>query len=85
MILFPGASAYMAELAPQEKRGEYMGLYLMTFSLAFAVAPWLGTLILERFGANTLWISTLVGGSLSAAMMLALRPHQSEVHLSTAD
>lgn len=85
MILFPGASAYMAEIAPPKKRGEYMGLYLMTFSLAFAVAPWLGTLILEGFGANTLWISTLVGGSISAAMMLALKHRRKEARLSTAD
>ncbi len=85
MILFPGASAYMAEIAPTEKRGEYMGLYLMTFSLAFAIAPWLGTLVLERFGANTLWLATLFGGSLSAAMMLAIKHRQPASQPSTAD
>jgi predicted MFS family arabinose efflux permease len=85
MILFPGASAYMAEVAPPEKRGEYMGLYLMTFSIAFAIAPWLGTVILDRFGPGTLWISTFVGGSVSAAMMLALKHQRREVNLSMAD
>jgi MFS family permease len=85
MILFPGASAYMAEVAPPEKRGEYMGLYLMTFSIAFAIAPWLGTVILDRFGPATLWISTFVGGSISAAMMLALKHQRREVNLSMAD
>jgi MFS family permease len=85
MILFPGASAYMSEIAPQEKRGEYMGLYLMTYSIAFAIAPWVGTVMLERFGANTLWIATLVGGSISAVMMLALKHHQADANLSKAD
>src|SRR6202789_2403771 len=41
MILMPGSSAYAAELAPPERRGEYMGLYTMSFNIAFAVGPWL--------------------------------------------
>jgi MFS family permease len=76
MILFPGASAYMAEIAPPDKRGAYNGLYLMTFSLAFAVAPWLGTETLERLGSKTLWIACFVVGCLSAAMMLMLQSKQ---------
>lgn len=68
MILFPGASAYM-------------GMYLMTFSIAFALAPWLGTQTLERFGSTTLWAAAFVGGCLSAVMMLMLKskPPQAEV------
>lgn len=76
MILFPGASAYMAEIAPPEKRGAYNGLYLMTFSIAFAVAPWLGTEVLERLGGTTLWAASFVGGLISAAMMLLLKSGQ---------
>jgi predicted MFS family arabinose efflux permease len=79
MILFPGASAYMAEIAPAEKRGAYNGLYLMTFSIAFAVAPWLGTEVLERFGGTTLWTASFIGGCVSAAMMLLLRSGQQQV------
>jgi predicted MFS family arabinose efflux permease len=79
MILFPGASAYMAEIAPAEKRGAYNGLYLMTFSIAFAVAPWLGTEVLERFGGTTLWTASFIGGCVSAAMMLLLRSGQPQV------
>jgi MFS family permease len=76
MILFPGASAYMAEIAPPEKRGVYMGMYMMTYSIAFAIAPWLGTATLERFGSTTLWTASLIGGCLSAAMMLVLKSKQ---------
>jgi MFS family permease len=79
MILFPGASAYMAEIAPPEKRGVYNGLYLMTFSIAFAIAPWLGTEALERLGGTTLWTASFVGGCLSAAMMLLLKSGQPQV------
>jgi predicted MFS family arabinose efflux permease len=79
MILFPGASAYMAEIAPAEKRGAYNGLYMMTFSIALAVAPWLGTKVLESFGGTTLWTASFVVGCLSAAMMLLLKSGQPQV------
>ena len=39
MILMPGSSAYAAEIAPPERRGEYMGLYTMSLHVAFAVGP----------------------------------------------
>lgn len=69
MILFPGMSAYVAEVAPEERRGEYMGYYIMAFGLAFTIGPWAGTVVLERFGAATLWTSMFFIGAISAGMM----------------
>jgi MFS family permease len=68
MILFPGMSAYISDLAPEGKRGEYMGLYMMAFSVALMVGPWLGTLTLERYGATFLWVGTLIVGLISASI-----------------
>jgi len=69
MILFPSMAAYMADIAPPERRGQYMGMFQMTFSLALALGAWLGVAVLEQFGANTLWIGTLFAGILSATML----------------
>jgi len=69
MILFPGAAAYVSEVAPAERRGVYMGIYQMSFSLAFILAPWLGTQVLEHFGAPYLWSGALGLGCLAAVMM----------------
>jgi predicted MFS family arabinose efflux permease len=69
MILLPGTAAYVAEIAPPGRQGEYMGLYTMTFSIAFAIGPSVGTQILERFGAIPLWSAVFVAGCLSTAMM----------------
>ncbi len=69
MILLPTTAAYMSEIAPPERRGEYMGLYQMTFSLGFALSAWVGTAVLDQFGATTLWTATFVAGCVSAAMM----------------
>lgn len=70
MLLFPQASAYVAEIAPQHRRGQYMGAYSLAFSLAFALAPWAGTSAYARFGARSLWIGVFVVGFVSAVMML---------------
>lgn len=70
MLLFPQASAYVAEIAPPNKRGQYMGAYSLAFNLAFAVAPWAGTSTFANFGAKALWIGVYAIGAIAAAMML---------------
>ena len=74
MIMLPASSAYVAEIAPASKRGEYMGLYTMSFSLAFAVGPWLGTSVYERHGPRVVWAGAFILGLLSAALLARVRP-----------
>ena len=73
MIFVPASAAYVAEAAPPGRRGEYIGVYSMSFSAAFALAPWIGTLVMEACGARTLWVGALVAGLLSAALLLLVR------------
>lgn len=69
MILFPSMGNFMADAAPPARRGEYMGAYTMAFGLAFAVAPWAGTVLMESRGAPVLWASVGVLGLAAAAIM----------------
>jgi MFS family permease len=69
MMLFPQASAYVAEIAPAAKRGGYMGAYSLAFNISFAVAPWAGTVAFDRYGARFLWLSVFAVGLISAVMM----------------
>jgi MFS family permease len=69
MVLLPSMAAYVADLAPAERRGEYMGLYTMTFSGAFALGPWLGTVVLAHFGPVVLWSSVFLLGTVSAFLL----------------
>jgi predicted MFS family arabinose efflux permease len=73
MFTFPTAAAYVAEVSPPERRGEYSGLFAMSSSLSFAVGPWAGTLVLDRFGGKVLWGVTFLLGLLAAAMLMRLR------------
>ncbi len=72
MFLFPALAAWVTEIAPPARRGEYMGLTQMAMSLGFAVGPWAGTAVLERFGGNTLWLGCFALGIAATAMMLRL-------------
>src|SRR6204780_3275482 len=69
MILIPGSAAYAAEIAPAGRRGEYMGLYTMSFSLGFSLGPWLGATLLESRGPQVLWGAAFVSGCISTLLM----------------
>lgn len=77
MILLPASATYMSEIAPPARRGEYMGLFQMTFSLGFALSAFVGTTILDQFGSATLWTTMFVAGCISAAMMWRVKQSES--------
>ncbi len=77
MMVFPASAAFVADAAPTDRRGQYMGLYQMTFSLAFTVGPWLGTIALDRLGARVLWGIAFAVGCVSTAMMWRVRARPS--------
>jgi MFS family permease len=81
MFLFPALAAYVTDIAPPSRRGEYMGLTQMAMSLAFAIGPWAGTAVLEKFGGRTLWLACFGFGLAGTSMMLRLKeeaPTQTE-------
>jgi MFS family permease len=69
MVLLPSMSNYVAELSPPDRRGEYMGLYSMAWGIAFALGPWIGTVVLERYGRVPLWGGTFVVAAAAAVAM----------------
>jgi len=68
MIALPTSGAYIADVAPPGRAGEYAGVYASMFSLAILVGPWAGTIALEQFGGTALWCGVLVVGLLSAVV-----------------
>jgi MFS family permease len=79
MILFPGCSAYVAEIAPKGKQGQYMGFYTMAFSVAFTIGPWLGTLLMDRYGSTSTWLTVFLFGLVSAILMSRITAHESNL------
>jgi hypothetical protein len=46
-----------------------MGLYTMSFSIAFSLGPILGAELLQRWGPHGLWSTAFVSGCISVLMM----------------
>ncbi len=74
MIFLPSAAAHIAGEAPDGRRGQYLGAYSMTFSVAMMVGPWAGAVMLGRFGATTLWLAMLACGLAAAWTMWTVSP-----------
>lgn len=54
----PFMSTITALRSGDNNKGAYMGLNGISFSIAFIVTPYLGTMLAEKFGFNALWIGT---------------------------
>lgn len=72
MLIFPLAVGFVANRASDKNRGKYMGLYVVSFSVAFIIGPALGTGIYDAWGANTLWLSSGLLGVLVCLGFLLL-------------
>ncbi len=68
MVAMPVAGAYVADLAPEDRRGLYMGTYGLIWALAFVFGPSLGMLLFE---SNPLLLWSLCGvmGLLAAGII----------------
>lgn len=71
MIFFPASMAYVADLAPQGRTGAYMGAVSAAFSFALIIGPWLGTTILDAFGAGWTWTVMFAIGVVAAILLLS--------------
>jgi MFS family permease len=75
MISMPVSGAYVADLAPEQQRGLYMGTYGMVWAIAFVCGPSLG-LMLFSTSRVALWTTCGILGLLAAAVISA-RPRLS--------
>lgn len=73
MIFYPASASLAAAIAPEARRGEYMGYYQMMFSFAFTVAPFGGAKILELYGSQVLWSVAFFAGIISMFMMFRMK------------
>jgi MFS family permease len=73
IFVFASLNALASDLAPEERRGEYMGIYQMAFSASFLIGPALGVFVLERAGAMTLWAGCFVVALLSGVLLAKVR------------
>jgi MFS family permease len=72
LILVPTGTALAANLSPPDMRGRYMGVYGLTWSLAFGVGPVIGGLLNDNIAPVAIWYGALVMGLLATAGFVLL-------------
>ncbi|WP_328326336.1 MFS transporter [Kribbella sp. NBC_00382] len=71
LILIGRALSVVAEIAPEHARGRYLATYGLSWGVATAVAPLLGTQLLSVVGPTGLWI----GCGVAAGVLATLQPN----------
>jgi len=65
LVVVPRASAYAANLAPVDKRGRYMSLYGLTWSVAAGISPVFGGFLSDNIGPTAPWLGGILFGVLA--------------------
>ncbi|MFB6440768.1 MDR family MFS transporter [Streptomyces sp. NPDC056411] len=66
IINSPTQMSLVARLSPVQGRGRYQGVYTLSWSVAAFVAPLLGGVVIDRYGADAVWVGSLAVGALAA-------------------
>jgi MFS family permease len=69
MIFAPVTGAYVTNLAPEEYRGRYHGLWTLTWSIGMLLGPSLGTLLFQR-NVRVYWAAVAGAGVVGAGLAL---------------
>ena len=67
LILVPTGSKYVADIAPEDLRGRYMGIYWLTWGISRAVAPIIGGTLHDLISPKAIWWGGLLMGLVSTA------------------
>jgi MFS family permease len=74
LLQAPYLSTVVADLAPADLRGTYMGMLTLSFASALMIGAPLGGAVLERFGPGALWMAVTGTAVAGAALYAALAP-----------
>ncbi len=76
LLIAPTGTAYAANAAPADMRGRYMGLYGLTWGVAFGVGPVLGGWLNDNIAPVATWIGGMLIGLVAVAGFLLLEGAQ---------
>jgi MFS family permease len=80
LLIVPTGTAYAANAAPAEMRGRYMGLYGLTWSVAFGLGPVFGGWLNDNLAPTATWIGGMLVGLIAVAGFLLLAGVQAARH-----
>jgi predicted MFS family arabinose efflux permease len=79
ILVMPYLTTYTTNRSDASNRGKYLGMYSMSYSVAFIVAPALGTFLLHYSDFTLLWWSM---GALSVIVAVGFLYNMKDVHVA---
>jgi MFS family permease len=76
-MVIPVSMAYIADLSPKGREGEYMGTFTVSLFLGMGFGPFLGGLIKDLFGMPATFISMAIFSAISLLICLVFLPESS--------
>jgi predicted MFS family arabinose efflux permease len=84
MLWVPTSQAVVAALAPSDIRGAYMGAFGGTWSVGWALTPFLGLQVRSAYGDATMWMCVAGVGVLAGILgLVAARGHDAEAAVAS--
>ncbi len=79
MLWVPTSQAVVAALAPADIRGAYMGAFGSTWSVGWALTPFLGLQVRSAYGDATMWMCVAAVGVIAGILgIVAARGHDGD-------
>jgi predicted MFS family arabinose efflux permease len=79
MLWVPTSQAVVAALAPADIRGAYMGAFSASWSVGWALTPFLGLQVRNAYGDATMWVCVATVGVIAGILgLVAARGHDEE-------
>jgi predicted MFS family arabinose efflux permease len=72
LIITPTASTLVANLAPPDKRGRYMSIYGLNWSVAAGIGPVAGGYLSDKYGPQATWYGGGFAGMISTLLFTVL-------------
>ena len=84
MLWVPTSQAVVAALAPADIRGAYMGVFGGTWSVGWALTPFLGLQVRSAYGDATMWMCVAAVGVLAGITgLVTARGHDAEAAVAS--
>ena len=79
LITAPTATTFVANLAPAEQRGRYLGVFGLTWHVAMAIGPFAAGILTDAFGFRSPWFACAAIGGLAVYAFFLLDRRQTRL------
>lgn len=73
LILVPTSSTYVANIAPADKRGRYMSIYGLSWSISIGIGSLIGGALNDVLGPQAIWYGGAIIGLIGVITFLQMR------------